>query len=85
LNAFPFHNIITVVFQNERKHEHTRFLFFIYVRRVQKHLLANHISKQNLDAAVIKEFYNFLELLVRSQMKEHTSLQNIRAIIFKKK
>ena len=41
-----FHNIITVFFQDERKHEHTKFLFFIYVRWVQKYLSTNHILKQ---------------------------------------
>jgi len=40
------HNIITIFFQNERKHEHMRFLLSISVRRVQNYLSTNHISKQ---------------------------------------
>jgi len=31
---------------------------------------------------ILKEFYNFLEILLRSQMEEHTSLYNIRVIFF---
>jgi len=45
-NVITFHNIINVFFQDERKHEQTSFLLFISIRRVQKYLSINHISKQ---------------------------------------
>ena len=46
LNALTFDNIISVLFWNERKHEYTRFLFFISVRPVQKYLSTIYILKQ---------------------------------------
>ena len=46
LNAFTFHSIIIVFFWDERKYEHTRYLFFISVRRIQKYLSTTHLSKQ---------------------------------------
>jgi len=33
---------------------------------------------------ILKEFYKLLEVLVGSQMEEHTSLHNIRVIFFSK-